>query len=588
MTAKTAITTIITALLIGIAAAAPTADAEPRKPADKAKTTQTARKGTKGRNAKSSAKKRSKSKSASKGSSAAKKASSADVRRQQEAVQKEIRLTQEQIRENDAAVKKNLRELGKLEGDIAVGKKKVAEASGRVTALQKNIGALQQQIAADEKSLQKLRSEYLKAIKKMRTKRRDRSVLAFVLSSKNFNQALRRIRYLRQFSDWRDRKSSEIENRVVSLRKQTARLAQTKSQYDKALAVSLEAQRQLQTEYNRQDAIVVDLRKNGQALHAHLSKKQQEVNALKNRVSALIAEEQRKAEADRLARERAEAERQARLQAEADARAAAQAHAQAEAEALARRQAEAQREQAKAAKEKEKREEQLVADNKNRNNKSKAVETAEATSKPAVEKRKPKKETAKKETAKKDNRSEKKNGVSYAEARKRRPRSGAQKPSPSSSSSKASSPSPSKSVAAPAASDFAGMKGRLPRPVAGAFKVTSRFGRHALPDMHDVTFDNPGIDAEVAPGASAQAVYAGRVSGVYVVPGYSTVVIVNHGGYYTVYGNISAVAVKVGDNVRQGQALGSLETDEDDPSHSSIHFEVWKNRDKLDPLGWIR
>ncbi len=118
--------------------------------------------------------------------------------------------------------------------------------------------------------------------------------------------------------------------------------------------------------------------------------------------------------------------------------------------------------------------------------------------------------------------------------------------------------------------------------------MTSQFGRHSLPELPDVMYDNPGIDAETSAGASAQAVYGGRVSGVYVIPGFSTVVIVNHGNYYTVYGNIASPSVKVGDVVKQGQAIGKLAPSEDDPSHSSIHFEVWKNRDKFNPLDWIR
>jgi septal ring factor EnvC (AmiA/AmiB activator) len=132
------------------------------------------------------------------------------------------------------------------------------------------------------------------------------------------------------------------------------------------------------------------------------------------------------------------------------------------------------------------------------------------------------------------------------------------------------------------------MRGSLPRPVSGSFKVTSRFGRHSLPDMPEVEFDNPGIDAEVAKGATAMAVYAGKVSGVYMVPGFETVVIVNHGNYYTVYGNIASPSVKVGDSVKQGQAIGRVGSADDDDSHGSIHFEVWKNRDKQDPLHWIR
>ncbi len=132
------------------------------------------------------------------------------------------------------------------------------------------------------------------------------------------------------------------------------------------------------------------------------------------------------------------------------------------------------------------------------------------------------------------------------------------------------------------------MKGNLPRPVSGSFKVTSRFGRQSLPELPDIVYDNPGIDAEVASGASALAVYGGKVSGVYMIPGYNTVVIVNHGSYYTVYGNISSPAVKVGDQVKAGQGLGSLAPDEDNHSRSSIHFEVWRNREKLNPLEWIR
>ena len=89
-------------------------------------------------------------------------------------------------------------------------------------------------------------------------------------------------------------------------------------------------------------------------------------------------------------------------------------------------------------------------------------------------------------------------------------------------------------------------------------------------------------------GATAQAVYGGTVSGVYMIPGFSTVVIVNHGDYYTVYGNIASSSVKVGDRVRQGQSVGQLTVDPDNPGHSEIHFEVWKGKEKMNPQNWIR
>ena len=213
-------------------------------------------------------------------------------------------------------------------------------------------------------------------------------------------------------------------------------------------------------------------------------------------------------------------------------------------------------------------------------NKKQSVKTkdsAPTTSGKQQRKRKENKKDKKEEVASAVTTDTKTVPTEYADARKRIPRS-----------EKAISTKEQTQSSAPAAMDFAQMKGSLPMPVSGTFKVTSRFGQQNLPDLPDVVYDNPGIDARVSPGANALAVFNGKVSGVYMLPGYNNVIIVNHGSYYTVYGNISAPAVKVGDNVRAGQGLGKLAPDEDDNSHSSIHFEVWKNREKLNPLEWIR
>ena len=177
-----------------------------------------------------------KKKTAKKGKTSSPKETAADVRRRQEAAQKEITQTRQQIKENDAAVRRNLSELGKLEGDISDSRRKVAETGGKVAALQKRLDALHAQISAEEKSLASMRAGYLEAVKKMRAHRKEKSMLAFIFSSGSFNEALRRMRYLRQFSEWRDRKTREIDGKVRLLREQTERLAQTKNMHDRALA----------------------------------------------------------------------------------------------------------------------------------------------------------------------------------------------------------------------------------------------------------------------------------------------------------------------------------------------------------------
>lgn len=109
-----------------------------------------------------------------------------------------------------------------------------------------------------------------------------------------------------------------------------------------------------------------------------------------------------------------------------------------------------------------------------------------------------------------------------------------------------------------------------------------------MPELPEIVYDNPGIDAEVSKGASVKAVSLGKVSGVYKVAGYGTVVILNHGDYYTVYGNLDSVNVSVGSQVGTGQIVGKAASDPDDPRNGSVHFEVWRGREKLNPESWLR
>lgn len=510
----------------------------------------------------------------------------ADVKRQQESAQLEIKRTREQIRLNEQEVKKKLAELSKIGDNIAAGKVKVAQSAKQVESLKAQIEKLQTSIDEENRQLEKLRAEYLKSVKAMRAKSKETSTLAFVFSARNFNEAMRRMRYLRQFSKWRGNKSAEIETRVADLKRQSEQLSAAKANHDKALAANIAAQNSLQKEYVVQDALVVELKKNGDALRNHLAKKQGEANALKNRVAALIAEEQRKAEADRQARMRAEEQKKA------------------EAERIARQREEAER---KAAEEQRLKQEKLLAQQSAAEKKAQAEADKKAKNE-ADKKAKAKAEADKKAKADaemkakadavkagKENKikadKEPKKGkdseVSYAEARGRKPRQDSNNAAKNNAPAKTAEPSKSVSNSA-SGSSFAACKGSLPRPVGGHFRITSRFGTNSLPEMPNVTYDNPGIDIETAKGASASSVFSGTVSGVYMVPGYGTVVIINHDGYYTVYGNLGHAGVKVGDKVKQGSALGSVAEDVDNPGFGLLHFEVWKNRDKQDPAAWIR
>jgi septal ring factor EnvC (AmiA/AmiB activator) len=120
--------------------------------------------------------------------------------------------------------------------------------------------------------------------------------------------------------------------------------------------------------------------------------------------------------------------------------------------------------------------------------------------------------------------------------------------------------------------DFEKNKGALPWPVSAGV-ITSHFGKHAHPSLAQVTVNNNGVDFTTDKNASALAVFSGKVTSIFNIPGAGQNVIVTHGSYKTVYSGLESVSVNIGDSVSAKQKLGTVMYDGED---YTLHFEVWK------------
>ena len=138
------------------------------------------------------------------------------------------------------------------------------------------------------------------------------------------------------------------------------------------------------------------------------------------------------------------------------------------------------------------------------------------------------------------------------------------------------------------ASSFAQNKGRLPAPIRGSYSILRTFGVHQHSEHNRVQVNSSGVDFGVNGDSPAYAVFSGVVSRVFVIPGYGTAVILRHGNYLTVYANLSSVAVSTGSRVSTGQGIGSVGASPDGSSGRLLHFQLWHERTKLNPLAWIK
>jgi septal ring factor EnvC (AmiA/AmiB activator) len=139
-------------------------------------------------------------------------------------------------------------------------------------------------------------------------------------------------------------------------------------------------------------------------------------------------------------------------------------------------------------------------------------------------------------------------------------------------------------------SSFKNNKGQLPWPVKRGI-ITGQFGEHNHPVLAGIKIYNNGIDLSTNKGAIARAIFNGKVTGVILIPGGNKkAVIMRHGEYFSVYGNLKDVYVKKGDKITIKQELGTIYTDTK-KFKTEGHLEIWKITEggsvKLDPEEWI-
>ncbi len=131
---------------------------------------------------------------------------------------------------------------------------------------------------------------------------------------------------------------------------------------------------------------------------------------------------------------------------------------------------------------------------------------------------------------------------------------------------------------------FEQAKGRLPWPVKG--RVLSRFGMQTNAVTGTVT-ENPGIDIAADEGAEVIAVQAGVCTRITYLRGFGTTMLIDHGdGFYTVYAHLGDLMVSEGEEVEAGRVLGAV-APERLAGQSRVHFQVWRQRQKEDPLNWL-
>lgn len=133
--------------------------------------------------------------------------------------------------------------------------------------------------------------------------------------------------------------------------------------------------------------------------------------------------------------------------------------------------------------------------------------------------------------------------------------------------------------------DVRSVQGALGWPVEG--KVIERFGKQRNPKFSTVTMNN-GLKIEAVPGTAVKAVFQGTVLFSQWFKGYGNLIILDHGNrVFSLYGNLKAPVVAVGDRIGTGQTIAGVGESEDAAS-GYLYFEIRHDNQPEDPQKWLR
>jgi septal ring factor EnvC (AmiA/AmiB activator) len=418
-----------------------------------------------------------------------------ELERQRQQLKKEIEETEKQLKKNQAQTRENLLQFNLINRKVNLQDKIIDNINRDLSILNNNMYSISKDINKYDKLLDTLKQEYAKSMVYAYKNRSNYDFLNFIFSASNFNDAMKRISYLKSYRTYREMQGQNIVRTQTLRKKRMNDLSYAKTEKNEVLDVQSKEMTVLETQKKEKDRVLNELKKQGKQLNKQIAAKQKQMQKVNNAIAAAIRKAQEEARKEALAKAAAEKERLRKL---ADAEAKAKA------------------------------------------NNAKTNTDPAKTTPPKTTTTKPAPEPVKRESVLLND-----NNIALNNS-------------------------------------FEKNRGSLPWPLDRGV-VLMHYGANTLPSGTVMNVTSVTISSEV--GTSVKAVFDGTVTAVQPVED-MTVVIIQHGRYFTTYSNLTGVTVQKGQQIKTGQTLGRVAVNFD--GVGAIDFYISNETSNYDPEKWLR
>ncbi len=219
----------------------------------------------------------------------------AELENQKKQLLKDIEFTNKLLNETAANKKATLNELNLLSSKINKRQQLINTILREVELVQKQIDETKGVVKALEDDLKRLKDEYAKMLYYTYKNQSQYDRLMFILSSEDFNQAYKRIKYFQQYAKHRQQQAEAIEDVKKALESRTEELADKKMKMAYLVEDKEKEKIQLSTEKEQQDKMVLTLKQKESQLRKDLEQKKRDAKKLEKAIARIIEEEIRKA-----------------------------------------------------------------------------------------------------------------------------------------------------------------------------------------------------------------------------------------------------------------------------------------------------
>lgn len=175
-----------------------------------------------------------------------------------------------------------------LDYKVSVLRNLISITNQQANLLTREINDNQKKISQNRDKLKLLKEEYAAMIVKSYKSKSEQSKVMFLLSSADFQQAYKRLQYIKQYADYQKKRGEEIKLQTQKLQDLNTKLSSQKKDKQSLISENKATKRELENELKLQETLVSNLRKELNKYSSQIKTKQKEVDKIDKEIEKII------------------------------------------------------------------------------------------------------------------------------------------------------------------------------------------------------------------------------------------------------------------------------------------------------------